>query len=202
MTLLLRHHRGLDVLIERSHAIGVRLADPDLAALIGDLRRLPSAVPKVVTVREQQLIRGVLGYMFSRIVCAAHLEKQTDLARAFLAWSALPLTSGTWRTEWARLVNYCAAALREIGYASKERRAPHGWVSRVLGLIHARYRDPELSLSIVAKAADRSPWHVARTLKSQTGQGFVAHLRDARVSAARWRRAACSSWRAMRRRST
>ena len=64
-------------------------------------------------------------------------------------------------------------------------RATNDWVSRVLKVIHTRYCDPELRLSTVAKYAHLSPWHVARTLTSQTGQGFVAHRRRVRVLAAR-----------------
>jgi AraC-like DNA-binding protein len=180
---LLRHHRRLDLLVERSQTICGHLTDHDLAAVVVDLHGLPSAVPDVLTPGEQHLVRGVLGQVFSRIVCAARLEKRADLTRAFLIWSASALTSGVWRTEWASLVNYCAAALGENG--PRDGRRPSDWVARVLGVIQARYRDPRLRLSIVAKVADLSPWHVARTLKSQTGQGFVAHLREVRVSAAR-----------------
>ena len=160
-----------------------RMADHNLATLVVDLHGLPSAVPDILTPHEQHVVRGVLGQVFSRVVCAARLEAQADLTRAFLVWSASPLTSAVWRTDWASLVNDCAAALS--GNGSRHGREPSDWVSRVLGVIHARYRDPQLRLSMAAKAANLSPWHVARTLKNQTGQGFVAHLREVRVSAAR-----------------
>jgi AraC-like DNA-binding protein len=139
----------------------------------------------VWTAQEQQRVRGVLGQVLSRIVCAAHLEDRGDLSRAFLLWSSAPLGSGIWWTEWSRLLSDCAAALVEKDDGATTGRAPHEWVSRVLGVIRAEYRDPELSLSSVARTAQASPWHVARTLKSQTGRGFVAHLREARVAAAR-----------------
>jgi AraC-like DNA-binding protein len=139
----------------------------------------------VLTVLEQQLVRGILSQVFGRVACAAHIEKNAEVARAFLVWNATSLTSRLWRTEWSRLVDCCAVVLNEQGRYPTGPRAANDSVSRVLDVIHARYRDPELSLSTVAKYAHLSPWHVARTLTSQTGQGFVAHLRRVRVSAAR-----------------
>jgi len=185
MALLLRHRRGLELLLVRSQLITGRIVETSLAALIADLHGLPSAVPAVLTVPEQQLVRGVLSHVFGCVACATHLDKNAEVARAFLVWSASSLTSSLWRTDWSRLVNCCDAVFNERGHVPTCPRATNDWVSRVLEVIHTRYRDPELSLSTVAKYAHLSPWHVARTLTSQTGQGFVAHLRRVRVSAAR-----------------
>jgi transcriptional regulator GlxA family with amidase domain len=74
--------------------------------------------------------------------------------------------------------------IAEIAAPGSE-RAANACVDRVLRMIAARYHDPHLSLSVVAREVRFSTWHVSRTLTHRTGLGFVAHLRRARVTAAR-----------------
>jgi hypothetical protein len=101
MALLRRHGRGLELLLVRSQLITGRIVDTSLAALIADLHGLPSAVPDVLTVPEQQLVRGVLSHVFGCVAYAARLDKNAEVARAFLVWSS-SLTSSLWRTNAVR----------------------------------------------------------------------------------------------------
>ncbi len=52
-------------------------------------------------------------------------------------------------------------------------------------MLDRRYAEPRLALRDVALAANVSLSQTARLLKRQTGRGFVAHLHERRLAAAR-----------------
>ncbi len=183
---ILYEWRWLGLLISRCQVVAGRLAEgPSPATLISDLRGLTTALPDVLSLPEQLLVRSLLSRLLGRIMCLARLDTHSDVAHAFLAWEASTAPTGAFRHEWSRLLECCAAAMNEVEYREGSSDDTLGvCVRRVLEAIQTRYRDPALNLSAVAKDANLSPGHVARILKHRTGQGYVAHLRRARVSAA------------------
>lgn len=184
---------GLDLFIDRCQLLGGRIVAATPAELLVELHEITSAIPGGLTVIEQRLVRSVLSQTCGRIVRTVSLDRHAEIAEAFLAWESVPFDDGEWRRAWSRLVASCGAALGGaspvVGGTTEESAHPErgasACVDRVLRLIDARYRDPDLSLSAVARQVNMSPWHVARTLTRQTGYGFVAHLRRARVTESR-----------------
>jgi transcriptional regulator GlxA family with amidase domain len=58
-------------------------------------------------------------------------------------------------------------------------------VSAVLAFINANFQNSNLSLEMAAEHVRLTQWHVSRLIKHRTRRGFIDHLRDVRVLAAK-----------------
>jgi two-component system response regulator YesN len=80
-----------------------------------------------------------------------------------------------------RVVDCCEAALSS-GVTAKPTLDDR--VVRAMRYIQEHGGDGRLTLQHLARNVHVSPWHLARMIKRQTGQGFVAHLHQVRIAAA------------------
>jgi AraC-like DNA-binding protein len=184
---MLRERWWFGSLISRCQILAGEIADrASPGTLIAELRRLTTALPEVLSLPEELLVRGLLSRLLGRLIPLAHLDSHPRVMRAFMAWETSRSSSSTLRQEWSSLVECCVEAMNELEYdKGMPERTLDTCLRRVLSDIQANYQDSALRLSTVAKHANLSPWYLARILKRRTGLGFVEHLRRVRVSAAR-----------------
>jgi AraC-like DNA-binding protein len=157
------------------------VADAPLERRPSDIAALITECPENLEPPRQLVVRHVLGRALSDLVVAAGIESDPHVMDALLALMKSPASGFRWRDSLLRAAESCAEALAS-------RRDPGQTIDRsllqILDVIDARFRDPGICLSALAREAQLSPWHVVRLLRTHTGQGFVGHLRQRRVAEA------------------
>lgn len=177
------HDRWLTLCISRCQYVAGRIYDSDPLVLLLELRRLVSDIPANSGVIEHWLLRSLLGQAACRIVNGHGLDGSAVVARAFFAFASSGLTPGHWQREFLHLVE-CCEFVRQTN-STGGTRVSHLQVERTLRVLDTRCTEVGLNLRSVATEVGLSPWHLSRLLKSHTGYGFVSHLHQRRVSAAR-----------------
>jgi AraC-like DNA-binding protein len=173
----------LDELISCGQSLADHVAEFQPHQLIPAIRALLASIPCALPVTGRLIACSVFGHVMGRVAVLRHIDSKPQVERAFVVFAAARVTDDCWQAELFHLYYCCVAALRET---CPESRLSHQQVSdariaRALFTIEARHRDPDLMLAQVAREANLSPWHLARVLKRETGDGFVAHVRRARI---------------------
>jgi AraC-like DNA-binding protein len=132
---------------------------------------------------EQIMVSGVFGHLLARLVRVAGIDGRADVTSAFLDLAEAGQTIKSWRRQWLRTTERCAALLPDAdrygGHVTDTR------VTQMLRFIEERYVDPKLTMKQVAQVIELCPSHAARMLKQQTGGGFLVHLHRCRILLAR-----------------
>jgi AraC-like DNA-binding protein len=150
--------------------------------VIQELRGLVASLP-LVSLPEQLLSRGFVTHHLARI--SMSFDRHPEITPTLVALIASPWAGDEWIVVFARLANRLELVIREendlgLGHCPLEVR-----IAKALRFIETHYDDPCLTLRRVADQVGLSFSYLAHTLKQQTGQAFVAHLRRHRVEAAR-----------------
>jgi AraC-like DNA-binding protein len=173
----------LNDLVSHCQLLAGQVSDVPPPALILAVRGLVARIPPRVSAPERTVVRDILGQLLARIATLNHVDRHPAVEHAFLVFAASRSTAEGWRLDLSELADRFATALQEAGLDD-----PPGChvvdprVDRALRVIQLRHQESELTLREVAKAANLSPWHLARMLKRDTGVGFVAHIRRSRVA--------------------
>jgi AraC-like DNA-binding protein len=172
-----------NVFMNRCQVLAGRFCESAPGDLLPELRGLVEGLPPTAAPSEQLVIGGAVTRILAHLSRLARIDTRADVARAFIGLADAGAEFDRWRQEWVRVADVCATAIIRD---SSHRSAQHldSRVASMLRVIDDRYADCVLTVRIVAKAADVSPWH-ARLLKQQTGAGFVEHLHRRRTTAAR-----------------
>lgn len=177
-------HYTLAAVVSRCQALAGRLSEVSPAALLDDVRRLVDGLkPDALTPTEHVVLATVLAQTLSHVARQAGIDRQTAVARAFMDLAAESPLGDTWWNRWSRALDGCGAALGadasvDQSHVATTRTGP------LLQVIARRYRESTLRLNDIAKDVRMSPWYASRVLRQATGDGFVGHLRLARVRAA------------------
>jgi AraC-like DNA-binding protein len=168
-------------------ADALRVSDRRLAELppldvIQELRGLVASQP-FVGLPEQLLSRGFVTHHLARI--SIPLDRHPQITAALVAMTASPWAGDEWIVVFARLADRLESVLKEENDLGLKHCPLEVRIAKALRFIEAHYDDRDLTLPLVADRAGLSCSYLAHTLKRQTGQGFVAHLRRHRVDAAR-----------------
>ena len=154
---------------------------PDLQALLTEL-------PAEASTQGRLIVRRVLMRVFARFASGLDSARDAASIRAFIAWSGADPASEHWRDDLFDLVGVWSAAQT----TTRQESAPvvagvaDIRIRRVVEALDRRFAEPGLSLEDVARAANLSRWHAGRLLERQTGRGFLEHLHERRIAAARW----------------
>lgn len=151
------------------------------SALISDVRSLLLDLPDGMTVPEQFIACSLIGQVLARIVRVSGIDGCPEIARAFIDVIDAGGRSQNWRSRLIRVVDCCEAAL---GSGVTAEPTLDDRVVRAMRYIQEHGADGRLTLRQLARTVHVSPWHLARMIKRQTGQGFVAHLHQVRIAAA------------------
>jgi AraC-like DNA-binding protein len=188
--------QGAPIAIDRSNPSGssvlrvladrcqMMAAPPDEicpSALISDVRNLLLDLSDAISVSERLIACGLIGLMLARVARLSGIDGRPDVARAFFDLVDASGRSQNWRLTLTRAVDCCAAALGAAGTAEP---TVNDCVARAVRHIQEHGGDGRLTLRDLAQKINVSPWHLARMIKRQTGQGFVAHLHQVRIAAA------------------
>ncbi len=171
---LISHSQCLAGVIERGSP-----SVPDLQGLLTDL-------PPVASTPARFVVRRVFMRVFGRFASALDGARDAASIQAFVAWAGRDASSDHWRDDLFDLVGIWSAAQTTrddstpvvAGVADLR-------IRRAIELLDRRYAEPRLALRDVALAANLSRSQAARLLKRQTGRGFIAHLHQRRLAAAR-----------------
>jgi AraC-like DNA-binding protein len=156
------------------------------APSVPDLQALLTELPAEAGTPGRLIVRRVLTRVFARFVSALDSARDAASIRAFVAWSGADPASEHWRDDLFHLVGVWSAA-----HAARHESTPVVTgvadirIRHVIDALDRRYTEPRLTLGDVALAGNLSPCHAARLLKRQTGRGFVEHLHQRRLAAAR-----------------
>lgn len=169
------------VWVNRCQCVAGRVSHAEPLVLLSEVRRLFTDLPSDIGIVDQCLLRSLLGQVVGRILQAHKVDQDLDIARAVLAFTSCGLTPGRWHNAFTDLLDRSGAVLGVT--AASGMAHPH--VEHALAVIDTRCVDPHLNLKAVAKAIGLSSFHLSRLLKTHTGEGFIIHLHQRRVSAAR-----------------
>ncbi len=103
---------------------------------------------------------------------------------ALLDQVVLALAAGGWAAERAlALVRLLFATFAEIAGQARQSRQPQGdrHLTAAMGILQARYYEPELTVDAVAAAIGLSPSHLARLFRQATGRPLHQTLVDIRL---------------------
>ena len=175
--------RSMDVLVSRCQVLAGRFPDVAPVDLLDDIARVAADVPlDELAVAERMMAGMVLVRMLSHWAECSRLAMPAPITERLVALGPLPLAAILWRRQWIDLLDLCRHALSsrvELACKGNPRSAV------LLEAIRMGFHESTLRLRDVAGAAGFSPWHAAHLLARDTGQGFIAHVRDHRVTAAR-----------------
>jgi len=174
--------RSLYACVARCQWIAGHLSDAHPRGLLSEIRQLAADVPENTGMVDQWLLRSLLGQALGRVLRTHDLAPSPAIAQAFVAFASAGLTPGRWQREFVRLLDCSAAVLDTV---TAHDPIPHGPVERALRVIDARFADADLHLNAIADDVGMSSSHLSRLLKTHTGHGFVLHVHQRRVSAAR-----------------
>jgi AraC-like DNA-binding protein len=173
-----------DSLISRSQCLAgaIERGSPSVA----DLQGLLTDIPPDASTPARFIARQVFMRVFSRFASTLDAGRDAVSFRAFVTWSGADASSAHWRDELFDLVGVWSAqrtthddATPVVGGVADLR------IRGALETLDQRYSEPGLALRDVAFAANLSICQTARLLKRHTGLGFVAHLHQRRIAAAR-----------------
>jgi len=172
----------MDRLVSRCQVLAGFLEAPP-EDLLDAIALTAAAVPlDELGVPERMLAGMLLVRMLSH--WAEHSRVTRSLiAEPLLELGTLPLSVTMWRGRWIGLLQLCRRTLRAPVESLVRDSDPRA--DMLLATIQMRFRDPTLCLSDIARAAHVSPWQASRLLARETGKGFIVHLREHRVTAAR-----------------
>jgi AraC-like DNA-binding protein len=171
----------LRVLVDRCQMMAAPESQVCPSTLISDVRSLLLDLSDSMSVPERLIACGLIGQMLARVARVSGIDGRPDVARAFVDLIASSGRSQNWRLTLTRAVDCCDAALGEAATADL---TVNGYVVRAVRHIREHGGDGRLTLRDLAQKINVSPWHLARMIKRQTGQGFVAHLHQVRIAAA------------------
>jgi AraC-like DNA-binding protein len=151
------------------------------SALMSDVRNLLLDLPDAASVPEQLIVCSLIGQVLARIVRLCGIDGRPGVARVFFDLADASGRFQDWRLTLTRAVDCCAA---EVGADVTAELTLDDRVVRAVRYIQEHGGDGRLTLRDLGHEVNVSPWHLARMLKRQTGQGFVAHLHQVRIAAA------------------
>jgi AraC-like DNA-binding protein len=154
-----------------------------LRLLLSEVRRLLADAPSNGGILDQCLLRSLVVQVLGRIIRTYEMDQNPTIARAFFACASAGLTPGQWHLECTRLLDCCDAVLEDC--MKGDDTIAHTQVAGALRFIGVRFCDVALNLNVVASHVGASPCHLSRLLKTHTGDGFLRHVHQRRVSAAR-----------------
>jgi AraC-like DNA-binding protein len=176
----------LDALVSRCQVLAGRFPDAAPADLLDDIAQTAVDMPlDELAVTERMMAGMVLVRMVSHWAERSRLATPVRFADRLVDLATLPVTTSVWQDRWINLLDLCRHALNSRVEPPVPPRTCSPRAALLVTAIAARYRDSSLRLRDVACAANVSSWHAAHLLSRETGQGFVAHVRDHRVTAAR-----------------
>lgn len=174
-----------DSLISRCQCLAgvVEGGSPSVADLYGLLVDLPADASPLV----RFTIRRVLMRVFARFAAALDSTRDAVLIQAFIAWSRTEACSERWRDDLFALVAVWSVPPPIAGdkAASLVVDAADVHIRRAIDTLDCRYAEHRFTLADLALATNLSHSQIARRLKQQTGRGFLAHLHQRRIAAAR-----------------
>jgi AraC-like DNA-binding protein len=171
----------LRTLAGRCQMMAAPAADRSPSAVISEVRNVLLDLPDGMTVPEKFIACSLIGQMLARIVRLSGIDSCPEVARAFIDFIEAGGRSRDWRMRLVRVVDCCEAAL---GSGVTVELTLDDRVARAMRYIQEHGGDGRLTLPQLARTVHVSPWHLARMIKRQTGQGFVAHLHQVRIAAA------------------
>ena len=151
-------------------------------AAIEELRGLAASLQRL-SIPEQLIARGFVSHQLAKI--SLSWEQYPDLASALVAMMASPWGEDEWIALCARIAGRLEAAIKDHNDVGSGRSPREVRVAKALHFIEANFADPELTLQRVADQVGLSFSYLAHSFKEHTGHGFIAHLRQRRVEAAR-----------------
>jgi AraC-like DNA-binding protein len=152
----------------------------DLSAAVQQMDVIAASIPPDLPMPERLATQQVVVHTIGRVMAASAIDNHQELARACVRWVTSYSATDAWSTELRRLIDTCAALIRQRGIQP----APGVRTRRALALVERRFRDPRLTLRTVAADCRLSVSHAARMIKRETGASFLAHVHRARVAAA------------------
>ena len=167
--------------VDRCQCIAGSIGHGEPLIALSEIRRLFRDLPTELGIIEQFCVRSLFGQLIGRLARAYRLDDASAVTQAFVAFTSCGLSGERWRASLTGLLD----AIDLVLAAATANSLVHGQVERALRVLDARCTDPHLNLEAVAKHIDLSPFHLSRLLKMHTGEGFIAHLHERRVSAAR-----------------
>jgi AraC-like DNA-binding protein len=171
----------LEAFISRSQVLALRLRDVTPGIFAQEIRLLIASWSPSARRAEQVIVVDVVERMLAHFIRSTGLESSSDLTARFLDLALVRHQYSRWQDECNSSLDLCVARIAcATGAPVADAR-----VHRMMELIDHGFADASLQLHSVATAVDLSYWHAARLLKQQTGSGFVTHVRERRVAAAR-----------------
>lgn len=171
-------------LVSRCQMAAGSLAAASPSSVVIALETIVESLPLTATASDRFLIRGLVGQVIGRVLCATSLDSRADIAAAFMRWTASNAASDNWRSDVCALLGQCSAALSDgTGW---RRPFPDARVTLAMRVIDARFQDSTFTCQDVAAEMRLSLWHATRLLKQQTGLGLFAQLDRRRIEAAEY----------------
>ena len=172
------------VLLDRCQVLAGRFGEISSSALMSQINELVVQLPASLNRAEQITIGGVFGRFLVRLARVGGIDGRAEMTRAFLNLADAGPTMESWRLQWLRTTECCAAALPS-DIDKIEPQVVDIRVTRMLRLVQTRYVDSRLTMRQLAQTVNLCPSHAARMLKQQTGSGFLTHLHGCRILNAR-----------------
>jgi AraC-like DNA-binding protein len=154
----------------------------DTRTLGPSIQNLERLIPVDVPPQHRLVLRNLVGRVVAQTARWSGIAARPDVTAALVKWMASDVCASAWRQDMHQLFTSCASALDAAG-RSGDATSVDPRVGRALATIRERYRDPRLTLGVVARASDLSPCYLAHIMKRQTGLSFGAHLHRARLTA-------------------
>lgn len=171
----------LEAFISRSQVLALRLRDVTPGIFAQEMQLLIASWPPSARRTERAIVVDVVERMVAYFIRSTGLESGGDVTARFVDLALVRHQYSRWQRECNRCLDLCVARIAGVTGAPVADARVH----RMMQLINHRFADASFHLRSVATAVDLSYWHAARLLKQQTGSGFVAHVRERRVAAAR-----------------
>jgi AraC-like DNA-binding protein len=171
-------------LFDRCQVLAGRFGEFSSSVLMAEMNGLVAQLPASLRRADQIILSAVLWNLLARLVRVAGIDEHAGVARGFLNLADAGPTMDSWRVQWFRTTECCAAVL-PIDIDRDEYQIVDDRVTRMLGLVQTQYGDSSLTMRQVAQTVNLCPSHAARMLKQQTGCGFVTHLHRRRIGLAR-----------------
>jgi AraC-like DNA-binding protein len=176
-------HQQVAGLFNRCQVLAGLFGELSSSALISEMNGPVAQLPASLNRGEQIMIGGVLGHLLAGLVRTAGIDGRVDVAGGFLNLADAGPTMDSWRVQWFRTADCCAALLQDADGPRAEITDTR--VTGMLRVVHMRYVDPGLTMRQVALTINLCPSHAARMLIQQTGFGFPTHLHRRRILVAR-----------------
>jgi AraC-like DNA-binding protein len=171
----------LEAFISRSQVLALRLRDVTPGIFAQEIQVLIASWPPSARRSERPIVVDVVERMLAHFIRSAGLDRCSDVTARFVDLALVRHQYSRWQGECNRCLDLCVARIAGVTGAPPADARVH----RMMQLIDHGFADASLQLHSVATAVDLSYWHAARLLKQHTGSGFVAHVRERRVAAAR-----------------